>query len=90
MADVIGSFSKHCIVGCKPNLEKLKSNIENSFMLATSLSPTLGYDMTSKITKKAYLENISLKDAAVSLGAISSDEFDKIVDPEKMLGPYKS
>lgn len=57
-------------------------------MLATSLSPKLGYDMTAKIIKKAYLENISLKDAAVSMGSISNDEFKKIVDPKKMLEPY--
>ncbi len=79
------NFTKKCIVGLKPNLKKIKENLDRSLMLATALNQEIGYDKASQIVKKAYTEDITLKDAALKLGLLTAKRFDEIVDPKKMI-----
>ena len=85
LTQAINSFSEHCLQGIKVNKEKIKYYTENSLMLVTVLSPKIGYENAAKVAKKAYDENITLKQAAVDFGFISSEEYDEIVDIRKML-----
>ena len=72
------------IEGIKPNTNKIKTNLQQSLMLVTSLTPTIGYEKASKIAQYAHSENITLKEAAIALDYISEDVFDSIVDPKSM------
>lgn len=80
------SFNDHCAVGIEPNLVNIKKNLENSLMLVTALNPHIGYENAAKIAKKAHKEGLTLKQAAVELGLVSAEDFDKWVDPSKMIG----
>lgn len=84
LADSSENFAKHCAEGLEANKEQLSSNVERSLMLATALNTVIGYDKAAQIVKKAFSENTSLKEAAVSLGFMSEDEFIKAIDPAKM------
>lgn len=84
LADVIHSFNVNCAVGICANREKMRHNLYNSLMLVTALNPYIGYDNAAKTAKKAYKENISLKDACVSLGFLTPEKFDEVFKPEKM------
>jgi fumarate hydratase, class II len=88
MTDSCTNFRKFLVEGTKPNLSKLKEDVDNSLMLVTALSPVIGYDKSSKIAHYAYDNNLTLKEAALKLGYVSEAEFDKIVDPKKMIKPY--
>ena len=79
-------FEKNCIVGIEPNLPKIKEYLDNSLMLVTALNPHIGYDKSAQIAKKAYKENSTLKQAALSLGYLSSEQFDEWVNPSNMTG----
>lgn len=85
IGDVARNFTEKCVVGIEPNREQISKHLENSLMLATVLNTTIGYDKASQIVKKAYKENKTLKQAATELNLLSEDEFDKIVDPSKMV-----
>ncbi len=85
LSEAISSFNANCAVGIKANREKMHYNLHNSLMLATALNPYIGYENAAKTVKKAYADNISLKDACVSLGFLSAEEFDKVFCPEKMV-----
>lgn len=85
LADSIKSFNDNCVVGITANREKMKDNLYNSLMLVTALNPYIGYDNAAKTAKKAYKENISLKQACVELGFLSEEEFDKVFHPEEMV-----
>ena len=85
LSDVCTSFSDNCISGIKPNLEKIKENLNKSLMLVTALTPHIGYDKAAKAAKKAHEENTTLKDAVLSLGYLKSNEYDKFLDPDKMI-----
>lgn len=87
LTDVINSFNKNCVCGIKPNKQKMKENLNNSLMLVTALNNYIGYENSAKIAKKAYKENISLKQSAVLLGFLTEKEFDNLVKPEKMAYP---
>ena len=87
LADACESFHHKCLQECKANEVRIKENLENSLMLVTALNPHLGYDKTSQISIKAYHENISLKQAAIDLGYLTKEEYDKWVKIEDMLGP---
>jgi fumarate hydratase class II len=89
LSDACESFTDHCVKGMKPNLAKINEHLRNSLMLVTALNKRIGYDNAAKVAKKAHRENTTLKDAATKLGFLSASEFDKIVRPEKMLGPQK-
>ena len=86
IGDASVSFCDNCIKGLKPNKKKIKENLNNSLMLVTALNTKIGYDKASEIAKKAYKEDSTLKEAAVSLGYLTAKEFDAWVKPEKMLG----
>ena len=85
LSDAINSFVKNCLIGIKPNLKNIDINLNNSLMLVTALNNSIGYDKAAKIARKAFNENLSLKEAAIKLGFISEKEFDRIVDPKKMI-----
>ena len=85
LAECIVSFNNNCAVGIKANREKMHHNLHNSLMLVTALNPYIGYDNAAKTAKKAYAENISLKEACVALGFLTAEEFDKVFRPEEMV-----
>ncbi|MBQ0099344.1 MAG: class II fumarate hydratase [Firmicutes bacterium] len=84
LADGITSFEKNCVTGIKPNKEKMAHNLHNSLMLVTALNPYIGYENAAKTAKKAHKENISLKEACVSLGFLTAEKFDEVFHPEEM------
>ena len=86
LTDASNSFNKNCFSGIKPNLKRIKENLDKSLMLVTALAPKLGYDKASQIAKKAYAENTTIKEAAIGLKMLSAKEFDIIVNPNKMIG----
>jgi len=88
MTDSINNFRTFLIEGTKPNLKKIHEYVERSLMLVTALSPVIGYDKASKIAHYALDNDLTLKQAALKLGFVSEDEFDRIVDPNKMVKPY--
>lgn len=85
LGDCAHNFYEKCLMGIKPNLQRIQHFLEQSLMLATALNPVIGYDKASKVVKKAYEEHITLKKAAVDLGFLSEKQFDEIVDPKKMV-----
>lgn len=84
LAESITSFNKNCAVGIKANKEKMHHNLHNSLMLVTALNPYIGYENAAKTAKKAYKDNISLKEACVELGFLTAEKFDEVFHPEKM------
>lgn len=87
LADSMKSFNDRCAVGIEPNMEVLKRNLENSLMLVTALNPYIGYENAAKIAKKAHAEGTTLKEAALSLGLLTEEQFEEYVDPKKMIYP---
>ena len=85
LSEVMISFHDHCVVGIQANRAKMRYNLHNSLMLVTALSPHIGYENAAKTAKKAYVGNISLKDACVALGFLTPKEFDEIFHPEQMI-----
>ena len=85
LADGCRSFSKHAVVGITPNQERIDHNLYNSLMLVTALNPHIGYDKAAEISKKAYIEGTTLREAAITSGYITSDQFDEWVDPKNMV-----
>ena len=88
MADSSKSFANYCVRGLKANKKRIKELLDNSLMLVTALSPKIGYDNAAKIAKDAYKKGTTLKEEAIKSKLISEKEYDKIVDPKKMIGPY--
>lgn len=85
MAEAIRSFNKNCAVGIRANKEKMHHNLHNSLMLVTALNPYIGYENAAKTVKKAFKDNISLKEACVALGFLTEEKFDEVFHPEKMV-----
>lgn len=85
MAESISSFTDNCVVGIEANREKMRSNLHNSLMNVTALNPYIGYENAARTAKKAYAENISLKEACVGLGFLTAEQFDEAVQPEGMV-----
>ncbi len=85
LAEAIVSFNKNCAVGITANREKMHHNLHNSLMLVTALNPYIGYENAAKTAKKAYKENISLKEACVALGFLTEEKFDEVFHPERMV-----
>ena len=85
LADAISSFNKNCAVGIKANREKMHHNLHNSLMLVTALNPYIGYERAAKTAKKAFQDNISLKEACVELGFLTAERFDEVFHPEEMV-----
>ena len=86
LADGIRSFNDNCCVGIKANKKKMHDNLHNSLMLVTCLNPYIGYENAAKTAKLAFAEDISLKEACVKLGFLTSERFDEVFDPEAMAG----
>jgi fumarate hydratase class II len=89
IADACVSFTDNCVVGIEPNRPRIKQLLDQSLMLVTALNPHIGYDKAAKVAKKAHAEGTSLKEAAIALGFLTAEEFDKFVRPEQMIGPRK-
>lgn len=85
LAEGMVSFDIHCASGIKANKEKMNHNLYNSLMLVTALNPYIGYENAAKTAKKAYKENISLKEACVALGFLTAERFDEVFHPEQMV-----
>lgn len=85
LSDAIISFSENCVQGIKPNEKQIQNNLEKSLMLVTALNTHIGYENAAKIAKEAYISGKTLKEAAVSLGLVSPEDFDVWVKPEKMI-----
>ncbi|MBE6689753.1 MAG: class II fumarate hydratase [Ruminococcaceae bacterium] len=85
LAEAIVSFNNNCAVGIKANKQKMHDNLHNSLMLVTALNPYIGYENAAKTVKKAFKENISLKEACVALGFLTAEKFDEVFHPEKMV-----
>ena len=89
LADAMKSLEKNCVRGIKPNLSVMSYYLNNSLMLVTALTPIIGYENAAKTAKMAHSENITLKEAAMELGFITAEEFDKAVRPENMLESHE-
>ena len=88
MSDGCVNFRKYLVEGTKPNLKKIKEYVERSLMLVTALAPVIGYDKAAKIAHHAMDNDLTLKEAALQLGFVTEEEFDRVVDPKKMVKPY--
>ncbi len=86
LGDVCATFREHCVAGIEVDQQRVAEMVQRSLMLVTALSPTLGYDRAAAIAHKALAENTTLREAAVGGGFISAEEFDRLVDPAKMIG----
>ncbi len=87
LADTCRMFNKYCAVGIEPNKEQIEEYLSKSLMLVTALNPHIGYDNAAKIAKNAHKKGITLKESAIELEILTSDEFDKLVRPEDMISP---
>ncbi len=85
IGDACLSFNDNCVVGIEPNIKVIEKHLENSLMLVTALNPHIGYENAGKIAKKAFDENITLRQAALNLGLLTDEQFSKWVDPKKMI-----
>ncbi|HEX3348535.1 MAG TPA: class II fumarate hydratase, partial [Acetobacteraceae bacterium] len=81
------NFRKYLVEGTKPNTKKIAEYVSQSLMLVTALAPVIGYDQASKIAHHAMDHDLSLREAALQLG-VSAEQFDRVVDPAKMVHPY--
>jgi fumarate hydratase class II len=90
LSDACRAFNDNCAVGIEPNQSRIESHLKNSLMLVTALNRHIGYDNAAKIAKKAHTENISLKEAALSLELLSEEQFDEWVVPSDMVGSFES
>ena len=85
LAEGMNAFHDFCVTGIRANREKMDGNLHNSLMLVTALTPYIGYENGAKTAKKAYAENISLKEACIKLGYLTEEEFDRVFHPEQMI-----
>ena len=84
LAEAVVSFDRHCAAGIRANREKMRTNLYHSLMLVTALNPYIGYENAAKVAKKAYKEDITLKEACVALGFLTAERFDEVFHPEQM------
>jgi fumarate hydratase class II len=87
MSDVARSFTEHCVEGIRADEKRIRELMERSLMLVTALAPRIGYDNAAKVAKSAHARGTTLKEEAVRLGFVSSAEFDRLMQPEKMTRP---
>ncbi|KAK9384098.1 L-Aspartase-like protein [Kockiozyma suomiensis] len=87
LADGCNSFNAHCVQGIKANEGRISQLMNESLMLVTALNPKIGYDMASKVAKNAHKKGLTLKQSCLELGALSEEDFEIWVRPEKMIGP---
>jgi fumarate hydratase class II len=89
LGDACKSFNDNCAIGIEPNYETIQDKLDKSLMLVTALNTHIGYENAAKIAKKAYKDGSTLKEAALELGLVSEENFDKWVRPEDMVGGLK-
>jgi fumarate hydratase class II len=89
IADACRSFTENCVVGIKPDREHIDHHLRSSLMLVTALNPHIGYDKAAQVAKKAHKDGTGLREAAVALGFLTAEEFDRLVRPADMLGPKR-
>jgi fumarate hydratase class II len=87
-ADGCANFRKYLVEGTRPNLKRIREYVERSLMLVTALTSVIGYDQASRIAHYALENDLTLREAALELGLVTAEEFDRVVDPSKMLGPH--
>ncbi|MBI5534039.1 MAG: class II fumarate hydratase [Deltaproteobacteria bacterium] len=87
LGDACESFEEHCARGIEPNLPVIERNLASSLMLVTALNPKIGYDNAAKVAKHAHANGTTLREAAITLGLLTGEEFDTLVRPERMVGP---
>ena len=87
LADAARSFTEHCVTGIRADKKRIHELMERSLMLVTALAPRIGYDNAAKVAKSAHARGTTLKDEAIRLGFVSADEFERLVQPEKMTRP---
>lgn len=87
LSDSLRSFEVHCVSGIKANRKKMEENLNRSLMLVTALAPHIGYEHAAQTAKKAYQEDISLREACIVLGFLTGEEFDQVFHPEEMVSP---
>jgi fumarate hydratase class II len=85
LADGCRSFEEHCARGIEPNAARIRELLDRSLMLVTALSPHIGYDRAAEIAKKAHKEGTTLREAALALGYVKAEDFDRWVKPEAMI-----
>lgn len=90
LADAAVSFQEKCVEGIEPNRERIAGHLKNSLMLVTALNPHIGYDKSASVAKKAFADGLTLKEAALELGYLDADTFERVVRPEKMTAPQSS
>jgi fumarate hydratase class II len=90
LADAVESFTEHLLKGLQPRLNNIERGVERSLMLVTALAPTIGYDKAAKIAKAAHEQGTTLREAAIASGWVGAEDYDRIVRPEKMLGPDRA
>ncbi|GAB4230769.1 MAG: class II fumarate hydratase [Chlamydiales bacterium] len=89
LSDGMRHFTDYLVVGMEPNLAQIQTYVERSLMLVTALAPIIGYDQAAQLAYHAYQHGLSLKEAALALGVVTAEEFDCIVDPQKMVRPHQ-
>jgi fumarate hydratase class II len=90
MAEAVRSFNDRCAWGIEPNENRIRQHLDNSLMLVTALNPHIGYEKAAQISLKAYREDLTLRDAALSLGFVTEEQFQEWVRPEDMTHPFAS
>jgi fumarate hydratase class II len=90
LGDACESFNEHCAIGIEPNAAGIQKHLENSLMLVTALNPHIGYDNAAAIAKKAHKEGTTLRQAALSLGLLTDEQFTEWVRPSEMVGHLES
>jgi fumarate hydratase class II len=86
LADAMDSFREKCVVGIQPNEDRIKSHLDNSLMLVTALNTHVGYYKAAEIAQSAHNRDTTLRQAAIELGYLTGEEFDRLVVPEEMVG----
>jgi fumarate hydratase class II len=89
LGDAMRSFTVHCVAGIVVNTQRMREMLERSLMLVTALTPHIGYDRAALIAKHAHKNGLSLRDAALGMGGLRAEDFDRWVDPVQMLGPHR-
>ena len=87
LADGMRSFDQHCAQGIAVDEARIAELLQRSLMLATALAPLIGYDQTAKIALQAHREGKTLREVALTSGAVTAEDFDRLVDPARMIGP---
>ena len=89
LADSLDSFRTNCLKDIQPNRKRIQELLDNSLMLVTALNPHIGYDKSAQIAKNAHKKGISLRESALELKFLTTEQFDEWVKPEEMIGPKK-